>query len=290
MKFIIFLFLTSALTYAQSISFFENQSDIKISYPLVYIYNNQNIVELIYGDEEGHINIKPNITYTDILVECLGYTTVKLSKKEITEKIYLIPRTFELKEVVVTNQKTVVLGNNYKKRSLDLMALIKDKFELSFFIENSLKKPSLIKSFKFYYTKKSDKLKYILRFKMYKKIENSDYSNDLVEMPNHVFEIKEKQTKESIYTIDLSNYDLILPLEGVFVSLEVIDIIDENNTEFSNNSNQNGHLLYISSSEKYPKNHTMFNFKNQRFGVGKNENSLGWKKFINAKFVLEVFE
>lgn len=290
MKSIIFLFLFPFISYSQSFCFLDKKNGKPVSYVMAYLYNKNAIVKLKYSDENGKLNLEPNENYTNLVLECLGYESLYLKKEDVAEKIYLNPNFIELKEVEVTYQPSIILGNNFKKRSLDLMGLVKDKFELSFFIENTLKKPTLIKNFKFFYTKKTDNLTYVLRFKMYKKLENSDYSNELVEMPNNIFEIKEKKMKEAFYTIDLSDYNLILPTEGAFLSLEVINILDENNSEFINDSRQNKHLLYISSSEKYPKNHTMFNFKDQRIGVGKNENSLGWKKFINAKFVLEVYK
>ncbi|NJM80951.1 MAG: carboxypeptidase-like regulatory domain-containing protein [Flavobacterium sp.] len=161
-----FLFF-SFYSFSQEIQVLDFDTKKPISYALVYFYSDTKHFDTKYTDENGVLSISNNKTYTSLIIECLGYVTASLICKEVKDKIFLKTSLIKLEEVVVTNLKTTILGNNSSK-IIENFPLLSVNQELSFYVENTLNKEYFIKNFKFYCSKKTDKLKYVLRFRMYK--------------------------------------------------------------------------------------------------------------------------
>lgn len=289
--------LISFSIHSQSIVILDLKNNEPISYVAIELFEGGNI-HYDYSNVDGVFTLPTNKTIDKIRFGCLGYESKEILFKEAKGKIYLTPKITLLKEVVVSSATKFLgnLGNNLKST----YAAGKNH-EHCFFIENTIGLESGIKSFQFYMGKLSNKLTYVMRFRLYKKDKYSIFPGETIEVQNNFFEISEKLT--GLYKIDLADYNILLPKEGAFISIEIVEVKNKKGNkigteEHSKINYEDKLFLYFT----YGKEDILYDKKYSFFKVaGKNANK--WfecveglrinrpdAEYSNFKFILEVFE
>ena len=297
LKYLFFIF--PLFVVSQKITFFDSKSNLPIHYVLIEVYESNNI-SYHYSDLEGSFTF-PKDTIIDInkvRFSCLGYESKELLLDEIKNKIYLTPKITLLNEVVVSNA-TKSLGNH--SNNVRLTYGTGTHFEMSFFINNTLEKEASIKNFQFYISKLSNKLTYVMRFKLYKKDFNSIYPGELIDIKNNFFEINKKKT--GLFTINITDYSMVLTKEGAVISVEIVEIKNKKGEiiaiEEQPNIKYNDRLfLYFTYGKDDPLYEKKYSFYKKVLSTGDKwfECVAGLKRgmpdveFSNFKFMVEVFE
>lgn len=100
----LFLFFLTFITKAQEVkgAILEVVTNLPIPYATVSVDNNYT-----FTNEQGEFNLKTYIYNSNdsILISAIGYKDLKLSIKNLTDRIYLSPSPYELNEVVLLNKK-----------------------------------------------------------------------------------------------------------------------------------------------------------------------------------------
>jgi hypothetical protein len=237
MKKTIFVFFFPVILvtiYAQS----NIQSVIKDSLttkgiPFVNIaYLNLNIGTI--SDEEGFFSMKKNNDQQFLQLSALGYRNKVVDINKIDSTIYLSPKIEQLNEIVVYGKK-----NNYTKNiKLGLSAfftVIKTHlpfgYEFASYIENKYHKKGIIKEvlLSLNKTEKYDFIAtYNVKFYSYDSIRKQPGTalfeqNIFVKPENKTYKLK----------INVENYNISLPKEGVCVGIELVNVENFKTTSMS---------------------------------------------------------
>lgn len=167
--------------------------------------------------------------------------------------VYLNEKSYQLDEVVIANKKiidTLLLGDFDEKRKGTLPLHIQN--EVALFFENNFEEEVALQTFLF----KVWRIKYktAIRLRLYKKRIFKSYhflpddpkklryyfdtiipGDDL--LGENIIIYLDPQKKE-IIELDLSQYNIKIPKEGVFVSLECLGYFDEDNNPIVLNKNK----------------------------------------------------
>ena len=228
--------ILAILYFAIYVSFSQDFSgqiiDIESGKPVPY--TNIGIIGKNVGtvsDASGWFNIELNTEFDKdtLCISCIGYVSKKYLirdfKKDIRnidqDKIQLLPKTYQLNEVLIKPIKTRIykLGNFCEPNSPYGNAFYSNQLgtEIGILIElprNSNK--AFLQSFRFYVGEFTYE-KFPVRLNIYNLKNNRPYENILTQ-PIYI-EIE----SEGEYIIDLGNYDIILN-EDFFISLEYYKI------------------------------------------------------------------
>lgn len=216
MKILLLLFLNLNFVIGQNIEILDTVDKTPIPYVNLICYSNNQIIYGNYSDEKGIINIPQNIIVDSMKISCVGYDTKKIN--EVQKKIYLNKKLTILKEIIIYPKESKKIGYSNEKLTSNFISISKG-IEICAFIENSEKKEYKIESILFNVKKTKNNIKY--RVHIYKQSNNNLSPGIELTNVNIINEI-EKNTK-GIIEVNLSEYNIILPLEGVFVSIEGID-------------------------------------------------------------------
>ena len=139
--------------------------------------------------------------------------------------IFLSKINIELEEVVLTNNKQgfITIGENKRRKSFaGGFAFVKGS-EVVQFIENKLNKITKINSFAFVTEEVKNKVAY--RIHLYKRLQNFNATVD-IEIPtlNTIYYLE--KDSNGLVEINLSQYDIDFPLEGIYIGLESLGTID----------------------------------------------------------------
>jgi hypothetical protein len=165
----------------------------------------------------------------NIIFSALGYKIKTINTHD--SLIYLIPKVFQLNEVIVENKKNLNLirVGSFKKGKIKLYygsgknpTILAKKIEFS----EEVSKHPFLKDINFLSSCRIDKAKIILRF--FELDENNMPGSDYLD-ENIIIEVKKGK---NLNKIDLEKYNIKIPKRGIFIAFEWM-IINENKYTFT---------------------------------------------------------
>lgn len=154
---------------------------------------------------------------------CLGYTDKVVKKDDIGSEILLEPNAFILDEVVISGLTDVVTLGYTDKKKLSYSGTA-EGFQDAVYIPNNLGKASYVKSFLFKIVESKSRFAYRLHF--YKPSKDMRHPGQEITRAN-IVRFTEKGAK-GLTEVDLSEYKVAFPTEGVYVSIEGLGSCDAN--------------------------------------------------------------
>ncbi|NHN26679.1 carboxypeptidase-like regulatory domain-containing protein [Flavobacterium jejuense] len=238
---VIFLvFFIFPLFSQEKIKILDFKTKEPIPFVTVILDNNNGI----YSDENGEID-NSFLTSEKIHLTCIGYDELEILVKDLLDNtIFLKSNTTFLNEVVVSNKNSkfktskfdVTKHNNFMDGHMLIIG-----GEISCFINNSnegktvqiktIKIPVITKTISFSKDKENKK-QIVKKLKFASKFKLSFYDNNNGKPGNPIYTPKSivfnLSQEKSVFDINISDYDIYLPNEGLFVSLINLGPVDEN--------------------------------------------------------------
>ena len=181
-----------------------------------------------YANVNGIFELQGNFNYEKVEISCLGYEPYIKKINILPDTIFLKPKIEHLKEIVIQNTSTKFKKIGFLKKS-NLDWFINSKTQIGILIiPKKANIESKIEKINIPITKKI--MKYHNRpFKSVFKINTYTNKNGFpnTSISEKPFIIKCNQDSEKIVTIDISNEQVYLPKEGLFLTIEMIGEIDE---------------------------------------------------------------
>lgn len=209
----------------QNVKILSHEEKVEIPYVLVIYTNNGMFVNGEYADSLGNYKINNNINYDKISLSCVDYNEV-ICKKIINDTIVkLQSKITQLKEVVLFGSKPMSLSYKFKKSKKDLSLNLGSEYAL--FFENLLTTNYKIESIVLNINKLDDNS--VVRLKFYDGIQKFPNENNLIQFLN----VSIPKGSFGLFKIDVSFLNLLFPYNGIFVSIEGIDGVENERNIFS---------------------------------------------------------
>lgn len=232
-KLIFFSIFLYSFCYSQSVVVLNSDTQEAIPFVTMILKYKGEIIGGQYSDEKGLCTI--NTTFDAVEFSCLGFENKVLSKSMMGMQVMLKPKIIQLDEVVVsrTRPKDTLLGE-YNVRSRGKATMGDTNSFMAVFFKNTFHEEVLLRSLWL----KLAKIKYTtaVRIHLYnvkdEYVETNDKENayrtfvpyqDLYEQ-NIIVYLNPENGKNA--RIDLSQYNLRLPVNGAFVGIEVVGYFD----------------------------------------------------------------
>lgn len=194
--------------------------------------------ETIGTTSEANGSFSLDIKEDKVLVfSALGFETKKLSSK--SEVILLKPKVFELKEVVIEQpkfKKEIEIGNFNKPLGYHISGDLEWSNAKFFKYETTYEQTKFVKKIKITTRSKVNNAKFKIRIFSVNK-EGSPEDDLLYE--DIIVTVKKGKRKN---IIDISNFKLVFPKEGLFIAYEVLKI-ESNKYEFKYTENESKKLV-----------------------------------------------
>ncbi len=197
----------------------------------------------IFADDEGKFTFTKKL-YSDIdslFISSLGYKDLKLTTTNLKDTLYLVPFSDQLEEVIVTAKptgkfKVVTLKptdhNDYYKCWLPTI-----ESEIAVFFPNTDDKPKRltkvllpikteVKDWKKRSNSKQEKRPFSTLFRVQFYESNKGLPGDVLTYEKVLF-IATQDTKP-VFEFDVSGFDIFVPKDGLFVSIQVLGFTDKN--------------------------------------------------------------
>ena len=256
---VVILLLISILSYSQT-QIVDMETKVPVSYATVIFGNGQGL----FADDEGIFvfNEKLYPGVDSLTISALGYSKLKIASKELKQLLFLKPEIATLDEVVLT----ATLNKSFKKEQIKPVLdtdyyhcwLPTIESEIAVLFEFNDKKTRKLTSISFPITPESvdwnkrnkpnaEKYQFSTLFKV-KCYENRDGKpgKELVKK-NIVFVATEKDG--TAYELDVSTYQIFIPNNGIFISLQVLGYTDSNGKLLPNKKykeiKSNNDIIYI---------------------------------------------
>lgn len=243
----IFLFCLFIGCHAQIISgvVLDKKTNEPIPYSSIYLVS---LKSGIYSSESGHFRLNYDSEKDTIIVSAIGYSTYKekvTNLKPNDNVVSLEPNIIKLEEVIVTpfKKKTMILGPSKKQKEQRIgtfSGITKDgeltsKIEYLLFVKGTTT-PVRIKNIIVGCSKKKKRLEAVFRIKFYTKTLDTNKPDRIINKTDIVNSFT--QIKSKIITFDIEKENIILPVEGLFVSVEHIgynlkELKKENTIEYN---------------------------------------------------------
>ncbi|WP_299112867.1 hypothetical protein [uncultured Winogradskyella sp.] len=237
------IFVTLTLQSIAQISIKDSESKLPVSYASISFGNGNGIV----ADDEG-IFVFTKKLYPDIdslFISALGYKDLVLSSEKIKPQLFLQPQADELDEVVIGVQLDKTKNKKYKTESLK--PYLDDDYykcwlptiesEIAVYFPNQdnklkriakIKFPIALESKDWKNRKRSNKVKKrfstLFKVNIYENIDGTPGKN--LNMETIVFRATEKDG--DYHELDITEQNILVPENGIFISLQVLGYTDEN--------------------------------------------------------------
>lgn len=295
MKYLYFLvfLLFYVFGYSQStktIYLLDSISHEPVPFSNITIYEKETIKNGYYSDENGlaKITFDKNNSFK---ISCIGFETINIINfNDLKDTLYLKQNSIILNEVIVSNNIiNKNLGFANLKKTSDISTF--KGLEYALYIENESKENAKIRSVTLGVFKKS-KNTAILKIKFYKKgIDNKP--SDIINAQDIIYYLSEKVN--GIIEIDISNKNVYLPENGVFVAVESLGFIDKNGSFIDDKDMWFGFRFFLIDNER---NFTFIrnslkttNFHNDlKKMYGQSKMGLKFKNFPNVAIGIKVHE
>ena len=230
--------LTSLVTFSQT-TIVDQQTGKPISYATVSFGNGNGV----FADDEGQFVFTKKL-YSDIdslYISALGFEKLNVATENLPKEIQLIPFSDELDEVLLRYKP------KGKSKSTKLKPTLHDDYyrcwmptiesEIAVYFENSnpsrAKKISSLllpikveaKDWSKRKTKTSNKITFSTLFRIQLYENDNGFPGDVLTYDEIVFRVTE--ASEKVFELDISNHDIFIPKNGLFVSLQVLGYTDK---------------------------------------------------------------
>lgn len=231
--FFILLFLCSPLFGQEGNKMQVFDSETKEPIPFVTIRVLDDTIGL-YSDGNGEFS-KNQILHKQVQISSIGYfnKTVEISMDD--KSIFLQPKTYDIEEITIkpSRAKKVKIGYVKYKHLNSVSGSHQSGTELAVIVKNSLKKRALINKI-FIDTKiknKSNKYRFdfisVFKINIYS-INDKNKVGKLLNANSLTFTSKELKENTDI---DIAKYNIEMPPEGVFISIEWVGKLNEKTKE-----------------------------------------------------------
>lgn len=262
-------------------------SNLPIPYANFSFYRDKKIVQGGYCTEKGEIVLKKGVFFDYLVIACLGYEELNISKEMIlNDTLLLTPTVYQLKEVVIKSKQNIQFQSLgfVKTKSKSLLGAFKG-MEICTYIENPYQEPKIIHSVLFKIIN-PNKNKLGLKVHLYD-IDSVSRTPGKELLNEDVLIIIEKKGKNEI-DYNVSTYNIDFPSKGAFIGIEWLGELNVTN-DFEDTVLENGFIEINDNSD------TLTTFMRNRFGVFpwsnmehfKRETS-NYKKQPNASFGIKV--
>ena len=233
-----------------------------------------------YTDEQGNFSLKTNISKGILLISHIGYKSDSISINRIKDADSLNITLIEHPNVI---QETTVVGNKRtSKRTLGFFdrrtnytLCVGNGTVLALFVRNDIKEEGTIKKLMVKFKKVKNNP--LVRFRLY--ANNRTGQGPGTEIPTKIAPIQLKTNKKNL-VVDISDFNIPFPLDGIFVSVEIVKGGDyEKNTGYS--------YPFFMVTEKENDYNTWMSFMGNNWGhsaLTKLSNGMP----LNVKFGIEV--
>ena len=285
--------LIYSLSFSQEIRILDSLTKKPLMYTNAKFYLNNKIIGGDYCDEKGKITIN-KIDFDSVEFSQIGYEAKIISRKFIRDTILMNQVAISLNEIKIeknSKHKITSLGYiNYKKK-IRLSAY--KGFEIVVYIDNPFNQLKEIQSFLFK-VKKEGKFKTAMRIHFYKKdLEKLIPGKEILN--EDIIQYIDGKTKE-IFEVDVSKYEIELPIEGAFIGIEWLGVLNEKTGEFNmNDSNWDATYIDVNDKINIPLTFTRSKFADPEWKNTENmknefKNIIEYKNFPNASFGIKIFE
>ncbi|QCX39068.1 carboxypeptidase-like regulatory domain-containing protein [Aureibaculum algae] len=231
--FIFLIIIKCSLAFSQELSFtvLDEDTNIPLEYVGVEILGTHNG---IYTNNQGEFQLENSVD--SIQITHIGYYKLKLKVSGISDIIFLKPKSEMLDEVIVNNGRAQEKTIGYIGKNNSLSWTIKEKNELTTLVRNKKNfKNSYIKNIYIPIGKSrielvdnkavesSPKFNSTFRVHLYSN-KNNEPGENLLKTP---ILIKCNQDSDNIIEVNLENEFISYPEEGVFIGVEMIGLLDE---------------------------------------------------------------
>jgi hypothetical protein len=256
------LLLISVLSYSQT-QIVDLETKAPVSFATVIFGNGQGL----FADDEGIFvfNEKLYPGVDSLTISALGYSTLKIASKKLTNTILLKAEIDELEEVVLT----AIVNKPFKKETIKPI-LDNDYFncwlptiesEIAVLFEFNNPQTRKLTSISFPITPESvdwnkrdkpntekDEFSTLFKVKCYEN-RNGQPGKELIKQ-NLIFIATEKDG--NAHELDVSKYNIMIPKNGIFISLQVLGYTDKNGKLLPNKKykeiKSNNETIYIPTS------------------------------------------
>lgn len=289
---IFFILLISNNLFGQTIHVKDKLTKDIIPFVNVTYFNEDNIIiGGDYCDANGALTLDSSIVIDEIVFSCMGYESLILSKKVLSDTIYLNNSQITLNEVILTNsskKNSEIIGyNNFKKK----FSISGGKgIESSVFIENSFKVEKRIESFLFR-VEKIIKNKVAVRIHLYEVNFDNEPEEELIK--TDIIYYLDKSSKGE-FEVNLSTYNLILPKKGIFIGIEWLGVVDSSGNFVNENISNAVKIEYNDNIDKpitFFRNRFKVKVWSNTEQLKKDlEKNIKFKNYPNASFGIKVSE
>jgi len=223
----------------------DSQTNLPISYASISFGNGNGIV----ADDEGLFVFTKKI-YPDIdslYITALGYKDLRIATAELKPELFLDQKASELDEVVINAKVEKQINLNKKYKVASLKPYLDDEYfncwlptiesEIAVYFPNENTKTKRLASVKFPIALESkdwkkrkhankDKRKFSTLFKVNIYDSKDGKPNKHLNKKPIVFRTTEKDG--DFYSLDIRSQNIILPKDGIFISLQVLGYTDKN--------------------------------------------------------------
>lgn len=226
MKILMLLLFVSSSLLAQQIKFSGKLADLETNEPIVYA--NISFLDAKKGisttqDGVFSMNLDQKYLNSKIHISCLNYKdTIVLARELQNKTIFLMPKVFELDEVLISKKNTVEIELDKVKRRVTPFHTNNIRMIAKYFPNTINNYELYISKIKIYFSKKHS-VKAKFRIRIFSVNSNNKPDKDLL-VENILVTLNKGQTK---VVLDLTNYDIEFPEKGVYVAFEKL-LVPEN--------------------------------------------------------------
>ncbi|WP_339610091.1 carboxypeptidase-like regulatory domain-containing protein [uncultured Planktosalinus sp.] len=234
--FTFFILAISNLMYGQTIRFFDEETNEPVSFATISFGNGLGS----YANADGEFLYQKK-RYPDVdtlFVSALGYDEIIIITETIENAYALPPKIDQLKEIIISK----LPDGKFKKREVEPIShnnyhnswLQTVESEIAVLFHRIENKPTKIATLLMPINVKEEvagkkisvrKFSTLMRVKFYEN--NNGLPDKEISFGNVIFTVTEKEKKE-VYELDLTNKNIFIPQNGIFVSIQVLGPTDSN--------------------------------------------------------------
>lgn len=285
------VFLSFVLN-AQNVFIYDKESNIPVSFATISYVKESAIIDSFYCDKNGFCNLKNNNLFDKIEFSCIGYEK-KIIYTVNNDTVFLTKKVIVLNDVIVSSNKNVFSLRGYTKYKKKITLSAYKGFEICTFVDNSSNTEKRIKSFLFK-TRTQYGYQTAIRVHFYNK-ELNKISPGNENLNEDIIFIIDGKTKKTI-EVDVSKYNLELPIEGAFVGIEWLGVVDDITGSFVDSNVKNWKSTSIEFNDSINEPVTFFrnklnnNWENTEKMKTEFIKIIKYKNYPNASFGIKVYE
>jgi hypothetical protein len=224
LKYFFLLFFINLCGFSQNLTVKDLVTQQPVPYVSVYFLVDGNTITGLSATDGGTFAL-PLQNFNQLKFSCIGYEDKVVEKSNLTNVVYLQPKATQLEEVLVGNTSKPAKLGYFEGKKGRLLGLLKDTEEIVY-IRNTYKKPVVLQSFSMKVKKAivTDVARLVI-YKVQDTVKHTAPGETLLQ-EDIVFKIA--TGTEGVVTVDLSEYNILLPAEGAYIGVDIIECYDAN--------------------------------------------------------------